>query len=334
MKSGSTKVCIVGPSKHFFSGPAIRTIYLANALSKRNQVSALLFKNIMPKFMYPGSDHVGKNISSLDFDSSIKVHDGLSYCSPMSWYRGYRFLRETEPDVVIMLWWSATVAHMELLIKDMLNHRPPCRLIMEMHEITDPLENTVLPIRLYSRIMGRKLLKNIETYVTLSEHDRQLFSSHFGIDAKKVFVVPLGEYNHYGSLVDKAEAKKKLGIAASFTIGYFGLIREYKGVPNLIEALDSLPDDIARNCHLLIVGEIWEKEVELRDRINSSKYKQKITLVPQYVPDQEIPIYLSAMDVVVLPYLRPVSSGVVQIMKAYDKAIITSDFGPSTISQR
>lgn len=320
------RICLIGPSKQFFSGPAIRTIYLSNALSHNNDVSALLFKDIMPKFLYPGSQHVGKDIFDIDLNPEIVAYDGLRYCSPISWYRGYRFLQKLNPDVVIMLWWTATVAHMELLMKAIVRYKLKCRLIMEMHEVTDPFEGSILPIRIYSRLASRRLLKGIDAYVTLSDYDRDTFSQAFHIDKNNVTVIPLSLYDHYGKPLDNSEAKNRLGIEEQFVIGYFGLIREYKGVKVLIEAFDLMPYDVVKECRLLIAGEIWEDEAALRNQIKGSRYEGQITLVPRYIADSEIPAYISSMDVIVLPYLRPVSSGIVQIAMAYGKPVIISDF--------
>ena len=325
MEKKGRRICIVGPSKRFFSGITVQTIYLANALSKRNEVSALLFRDIVPKFLYPGKEHVGKNLFTVDFGPDVKVCNGLDYYSPFSWYRGYKFLQDVKPEVIIMMWWSAAVAHMELLVKAAARTRLRSKIILEMHEITDPLESSILPIRLYSRIVSRLLVKGLEAYTTPAESSKDIIARTFSIDGGKFFVVPMALYSHYGPALGQAEARERLGIKEDFVIGYFGVIREYKGVSYLIEAFNLLPDNIARNCRLLIVGEIWEGRKELLERIEESKRKAQITLVPRYISDQEVPIYFSAMSVVVLPYLRPVSSGVVQIAKSYGKPIVISE---------
>lgn len=322
MEKRGTKICIVGPSKRFFSGITVQTIYLANALSKRNEVSALLFRDIVPKFLYPGREHVGKDLFTIDFGPGVRVFDGLDYYSPFSWYKGYKFLQDVKPEVIIMMWWSAAVAHMELLVKAAARTRLRSKIILEMHEITDPVESSILPIRLYSKIVRGLLVRGLDAYTTPAESSKDIIARTFSIGRGNFFVVPMALYSHYGSALGEAEARERLGIKEDFVIGYFGVIREYKGVSYLIDAFNLLPDNIARDCRLLIVGEIWEGRKELLERIEGSKHKSQITLVPRYISDQEVLIYFSAMSVVVLPYLRPVSSGVVQIAKSYGKLIV------------
>jgi hypothetical protein len=61
------RICVVGPSKMFFSGVTAYTICLANSLAKRNQVSVILLRNLLPRSLFPGREHVGKDQYSVDF---------------------------------------------------------------------------------------------------------------------------------------------------------------------------------------------------------------------------------------------------------------------------
>lgn len=317
------RICIVGPSKLFFSGITVRTVELANALAGKNQVSALLFRNLAPRFLYPGREHIGKDIYAINFDPAVKVYDGMDYNSPVSWYKSCQFLKDMKPEAIIIMWWSATVVHMQLVIKAAMHRNS--KIILEMHEITDPLENSIWPIRVYSRGMGGLFLRGLDAYTTQSEGSKAILSNVLPVVKGKIVVVPPTMPVHYGPPLQSTEAKRKLGITENFVLGYFGVIREYKGLRHLIDAFSSLPEDIIRDCRLLLAGEVWENNGELRDQIETSKYREQITLFPHYIPDQEIPVYFSAMDLMVLPYLRPVTSGVVQIAKSYGKLIVISD---------
>jgi len=105
------------------------------------------------------------------------------------------------------------------------------------------------------------------------------------------------------NLIDKETARKKLGLKNKKVIGFVGLIRKYKGVDNLIRAMDYL-DDVS----LLIVGEVWK---ECRNVIDLAKKRKNIILINKYVDD--FSLYMSAMDVVVLPYYTSTGSGILQI---------------------
>jgi len=325
MKSRDTKVCIVGSSKQFFSGITTHTIFLANALSKRNQVSVILLRNLLPRFLFPGREHVGKDQYSIDFNTSIDVYNGMNYNSPRSWLGAYKFLKRHRPDVIIILWWSSSVAHMQIFLKWVNRLGIRAKIILEMHEVVDPLEERILPIKIYSRVVGRLLIRRLDAYATQSSTDRDKVIDVYHIGESMVHVVPVGLYEDYVQPMDQLQAKRALGVEKEFVILYFGLIRHYKGVPYLVEAFNGVPSSIALRSRLLIVGEIWEESKVLQKMVDTSPYRSQITLVPQYVPDSMIPKYFSASDVIALPYLRASGSGVAHIALPYGKPIILSD---------
>jgi len=318
-------ISIIGPSKRFFSGISAYTICLANAFSKSNNVSVALLRNLLPKFLYPGKGHLDRQDYSLDFLPAIKTYDGMDWNSPPSWFRAYRFLKQQNPDVIIMQWWTSSVAHMELFLAIAIKLKIKAKLILEMHEIVDPLEESILPIRLYSRAMGKLLMSRSDAFVVHSLSVINQVAEIYHLSPDRVFAIPLGLYDVYYQHIDKQAAMAELGIEEKFVILYFGMIRKYKGVPCLVEAFNRLPQDIAWHSRLVIAGEDWGDETSLGNVINSSRYKGQITYRPEFVPDDMIPKYFSIADVVVLPYLRTAGSAVANIALAYGKPIITSD---------
>jgi glycosyltransferase involved in cell wall biosynthesis len=326
MKSKES-ICIVGPSKRFLSGISYYTIRLANAMSIKKDVSVICFRQLLPTFLFPGRSHVGKNISKLNFSPEIPVFDGIDYNNPLTWIRAYRFLKVEKPDVIILQWWTSSVAHMHLLLKLFARLLNKPKIIIEFHEVVDPFEESILPIRLYSKITGKLLRKNLDAYITHSESDKQLVAKRYAIVPGKIHVIPHGLYDQYGEPLDCKEAKKSLSIKEEFVILSFGLIRKYKGIPSLVRAFEQLPSEILEKSRLLIVGEIWEDRKELLDMIKVSPFSRQITLVDEYVPDNKVNIYFSAADVVVLPYLRASQSGIAHIAMSFGKAVIVSEVG-------
>ncbi len=321
----NASICIVGPSQRFTSGISYYTIGLANALSSHNRVSVVCFRNLLPKILFPGRAHVGRNISDLEFTQDVTVFDGMDYNNPLTWWRAYRFLRKQHPDVIILQWWTSSVAHLHLIIKIM-NFFLDARLVIEFHEVVDPLEENFLPIRWYSRTTGRLLRRGVDGYITHSSSDQKLVAERYHIDPDTIKVIPHALYDQY-SRIDKIDAKKKLSIKEEFVILSFGLIRNYKGIPYLISAFEELPDDIIRNSRLMIVGEIWDDRESLLRQIDGSKYNDNITLIDEYIPDDRIPLYFSAADTVVLPYTRASQSGIAHIAMCFGTSIIVSKVG-------
>ncbi|MDD4766343.1 MAG: glycosyltransferase [Desulfotomaculaceae bacterium] len=153
------KICLIGSSKVFFSGISAHTIFHANSFAELgHEVSVILLRNLAPRFLYPGKNRLGVNDCVVGYNANIKVYNGLDWNSPGSWIGAVKFLRAERPDAVIMLWWTSSVIHMQLLLALALRAagRPP--LILEMHEVLDPHEEKFVPLRLYARLGGRCLM--------------------------------------------------------------------------------------------------------------------------------------------------------------------------------
>ncbi len=320
-------ICIVGPSKRFLSGISYYTIRLANAMSAKSSVSVVCFRQLLPTFLFPGKSHVGKDISNLNFSPKVSVFDGMDYNNPFTWINAYQFIKKQASDVVILQWWTSSVAHMHLLLKLFSTLAGKPKMVIEFHEVVDPFEESILPIRLYSKITGKILRKNMDAYITHSESDKQLVADRYAIDPGKIHVIPHGLYDQYGELLESKDAKNILSITEEFVILSFGLIRKYKGIPYLIRAFEKLPEEIAHKSRLLIVGEVWEDRKELLDQIEASPYSDRITLVDEYVSDDKVNVYFSAADVVVLPYLRASQSGIAHIAMSFGKPVVVSEVG-------
>lgn len=318
------KICIVGSSKYFFSGITAHTIFLANALSKDNEVSVILLRKLLPQFLYPGKKHIARDDYAIDFLDRVDCYKGMDWNSPLSWFRAYQFLKQHKPDALIMLWWTSSVAHMQLFLALANRLKIGAKLILEMHETIDPLEERILPIRLYSRIAGKLLIRMADAFTAHSTSAKNQIVQIYGINEDKIFVKPFGLYENYKHDYDKDLAKKELGVEEKFVILSFGSIRKYKGISYLVKAFSALPESIANSSRLVIAGEDWGDD-ELGNLVESSPYKHKITFNSNFVPDDMIPKYFSAADVVVLPYLKTSGSAVAHIAMAYGRPIITSD---------
>ena len=317
------KIAIIGPSRRYLSGVSYYTIRLSNALSDYADVKAILFRNMLPKRLFPGWRRVGKDLTELEFNKRVEVHEILDWNNPITWIKAFKIAKDC--DAIILQWWTSSVAHMHLSIELMNRLFEKIPTIIEFHEVVDPLESSIMPIKMYSKVMGKLVRRFADYYVVHSNADRDLIGKVYNIPKNKIYVIPHGIYDHYVK-IDKNLAKERLGICEDFVILFFGLLRPYKGVKYLIKAFEKLPKKVIENSRLLIVGETWEdkESVELAKR---SRYSDKITVINKYVPDSVVSLYFSLADVVVLPYLRASQSGVAHIAMAFGLPIIATPVG-------
>jgi glycosyltransferase involved in cell wall biosynthesis len=321
-------IAIIGPSQKFLSGISYFTLRLANALADFSSVRAILFRNMLPRFLFPGGKRVGTGQVKYHFREEVQNWEILDWYNPVSWLRGACIAEKS--DVIIFQWWTSSVAHMYLAISLLNWKKKP--VIIEFHEIIDPLERGFFVLRVYSMLIGTLIRRRAGVYVVHSEADRYLVSSHYHISPDRIYVIPHGLYDQYEK-IDRGASRKLLGIDRTVVILFFGLLRPYKGVKYLIKAFEQLPPDLLENSQLLIVGEAWE-DTESLQRAALSPAGSHITLVNRYVGDDEVSTYFSAADVLVIPYTRASQSGVAHIGMAFGLPVIASDVGGLSESLR
>lgn len=316
------RISIIGPSARFLSGISYYTTYLSNALSKRCQVNAVLFRNMLPKFLFPGADRVGSSLSTIEYSEHVNMQECLDWYNPFTWFKAVKSIKNS--DACIFEWWTSSVSHMYLVIGVLLKiWKVP--IILEFHEVVDTLEESILPIRVYSKVMG-KLIRNLSSeYVVHSEADRKLVSERYDIQEDKISIMTHGLYDQY-PIIEKENAKNVLNIDSEYVVLFFGLLRPYKGASYLVRAFEALPETIRSKSTLVIAGEPWEDK-EVLTLVKESPYSNKILMFSEYISDEQVPYIFSASDVLVLPYTRASQSGVAHIGISYGMPIIASKVG-------
>jgi len=276
---------------------------------------------MLPKRLFPGWKRVGQTHVAIGISPLVGVLEVLDWYDPFSWAKGAKKVRNS--DVVIFEWWTSSVVHMFLAL--ILISGRKTKIVIEFHEVVDPLEYAILPLRLYAKTMGRIIRGSASRFIVHSEHDRQLIAAHYRINPTRITVIPHGIYDQY-PVLDKETSKSDLDVCGLFVILFFGLLRPYKGVSLLVEAFEKLPSSIRKNSVLLIAGEAWEDQVSL-DLIQHSLAKDRIRLENRYIADEDIPVFFSAADILVLPYTRASQSGVAHIGIAYGLPILATEVG-------
>lgn len=321
------RILLVGPSHHFQSGISTYTMREANALrAAGHDVSLILIRHLLPKRLFPGRARVGDARSALRPDPDIPAYDSLDYHRPASWRAARRFLREQAPDVVVLQWWTAAATHLHRVVASAAR-RAGIPVVAEMHEVMDMEEAGRGLLRTYARWFATPLLAHCDGHVVHSEADRTLVAAAYGLDASRVVVVPHARYDHFGDVVPRGAARAVLGVREKRVVLCFGLVRRYKGVPVLVDAFERMPERARRDTRLLLVGEVWDDARDLVQRIADSPCADAITLVDEYVPDDQVAAYFSAADVVALPYLRASQSGVAQIALTFPCRLVVTRVG-------
>jgi beta-1,4-mannosyltransferase len=123
----------------------------------------------------------------------------------------------------------------------------------------------------------------------------------------------------YKDEVSREQARLKLGLASNARVYlYFGYIKPYKGVEELIGAFRKLPED---NAVLLIAGK--PLDMETKETIEGlAKADARIRTLLGYVADDDLQFYFNAADIVVFPFRHTQTSGSVMLALSFGRAVI------------
>jgi glycosyltransferase involved in cell wall biosynthesis len=318
------RVCVVGPSTRFLSGITYYTYCLVNALEGPVRPSAILMRRLLPRRLYPGRDRVGASLAQIELAPSIPRFDGIDWYWGTTIARAFRFLKRERPDVLVLQWWTGTVLHSYLalaLVARMLG----IRVVVELHEAQDVGEAAIPVVGRSVRWLAPRLFAMADRYVVHSEFDRELVHQHYGIAPEDIEIIPHAAYEQYGAAPAAAEAAPAGD--GPCRLLYFGVIRPFKGVEDLLRAFDALPEDEAARFTLTIVGETWEGHTLPGELVQASRYRDRIRFVNRYVEDGEVAEYFSNADVVVLPYHRSSQSGPLHVAMAHGLPVVITAVG-------
>jgi len=128
-------------------------------------------------------------------------------------------------------------------------------------------------------------------------------------DKSRLIVVPMG-CPDYGAFDPVDEVRRELGLpGGGFVVGFFGFASAHKGIPNLVRAIDLIPDAIgyiratAHPTNSAAVDEIY-RDLDLPRSSPTRNVSGRVTLCHEAIPDDRVGSYQHAMDVIVLPYIR------------------------------
>jgi glycosyltransferase involved in cell wall biosynthesis len=320
---------VVGSGTLFLSGISVYSVRLANALAERHAVGLMTMRRLLPRKLYPGWKRVGADLTRLERDPTVAFFDGIDWFWLPSMLRGIWFLFRHRPEVLILQWWTGTVAHSYVALA-LLGRLLGAKIVVEFHEIIETGEANIPFARGYIRLVAPILMRLAHAFAVHSEFDRQLVVETWRVGRRRpLAVLPHGPHDHYQA--DPADAAQSVRLreapADVCNLLFFGVIRPYKGLEHLVRAFEMIPDSEIDRFWLTVVGETWEGWTLPTELIEKSPRRERITFVNRYVTDKELHGHLEGADAVVLPYLRSSLSGPLHVAMGYGLPIVMTDVG-------
>jgi glycosyltransferase involved in cell wall biosynthesis len=299
------------------------------------ETNVILLRRLLPRLLYPGKQRVGLKRANMKYRSDISIFDGIDWWWGTSLLRAMRFLRSRHSKVLVLEWWTAATLHTFLLLA-IAARAVGMRVVIELHELQDPGEAGLVLARSYGQQGLRALLRLAHGCIVHSKADWQLFEENYGPMDVRVALVPHGPYDQYRDMPETTDPAILPAIAAVrsapkeqnvVNLLFFGLIRPYKGLEDLLRVFNALPREEVERLWLTVVGETWENCTEPAQLIASSPHRDRITFINEYVPDEVVGAAFAHADVAVLPYRRSSSSGILHVAMSWGLPVVVTNVG-------
>lgn len=291
----------------FRGGIAKFSLRTLEALSRSKEVEAYTFKKQYPDVLFPGSSQFEESTEKQQFERVVSTFNPLSYLSS-----ALRFKR-AKPEVFVTSYWMTFMAPMMFFWTLFLPRRT--KKVAIIHNLV-PHEK-----RFFDTVFNRLFLHSYDAFVVLSEavqKDVLRLKPH-----AKVALIAHPPYEGEANALDVHTARLQLGLDPhKKTLLFFGLIRPYKGLSELIAAFALLDD----SYQLLIAGEVYGDAQIYHSALQKLPFSNW-KFVNRYLPDTEVDTYFAAADLVVLPYLNATQSGIRAMALSQKRAVLCTNVG-------
>jgi len=310
------KAIFIGPAYPYRGGIAAFNENLATIFQKNNWTCKIFtFTQQYPNFLFPGKTQ----LTTDDAPPNLTIKRGIYSTNPLNWLKLSKEIIKEQPDIVITQYWMPFMAPaFGTILRGVKKGLPDIKTITIVHNFK-PHESRIGDMQLNKFITNRTdhmvcLSENVSAEVRENTSDKPIHTLFHPI------------YDHYGDGMDMSEAKNSLGLDPEIKyLLFFGLVRQYKGLDLLIEALPLIEQN--ENIKLIIAGEFYEDEKKYQDIIEKHNLQDRIIKVNQYIPNEDVAKYFCASDLIVLPYKTATQSGVVPIAIHFNKNIIVTNVG-------
>ncbi len=302
------KICLIAPVPPFRGGIAKYCYSLAQELEKRHDLLLLSYERQYPEFLYGKKSQIDPNFSREELATEFKrLSFDIDSASILSWRATSKNIAAFDPDLVILPWWVAYWAPMYAYLLSSLKKKG-IKVVFLCINVFEH-EDTVL-----KRLLTTFILRKADFIIVHSEQEKCALLELNPKASVKKHLLPLFGYDSSVTFM----RDKKLHLL------FFGFVRPYKGLDTLLNAIGILGDyDIS----LEIVGEFWNDKNEYITLIKDLGISSKVTIVDKYVPDNEMSQYFSRADLIVLPYRKTITSGVIATAYGFKKPVLATDVG-------
>jgi glycosyltransferase involved in cell wall biosynthesis len=310
------KILIIGPAWPLRGGLATYNERLCREFNAQgHECEIASFSLQYPKVLFPGKTQMSDDPKPTD----ITIHSIINSINPLNWFLVGNKLKNKEYDLVIFRYWMSFMAPAFGTIARLIKANGKTKVITIADNII-PHEQ-----QFFDNAFTQYFIDACDGFLAMS---REVYA-HVDLFAtgKPKKYVPHPMYDMFGPLLDKQEAKRKLGLnEADDYLLFFGFIRKYKGLSLLLDSFVLLKHSHP-NLKLIVAGEFYENSEPYLQQIKNLGLENSVILRTDFIPNNEVGVYFSAADLIVQTYLTATQSGVTQIAYYYSKPMLVTNVG-------
>jgi len=191
-----------------------------------------------------------------------------------------------------------------------------------MHNLEPHEQNHWLSNWLFARWFPRSCTHAIALSQNALHLAQRLYPA---LKQKRIAVIPHGHYREPGKVVwSRRESREALQLPQrACTLLFFGGIRPYKNVPALLAAFRQVPGE---HIQLVIAG-LPALGVTAEELQQLAELDPRVSLHLRFISEADVPKFLGAADLVVLPFHSILNSGSVLLALSHDRAVLAPRLG-------
>jgi glycosyltransferase involved in cell wall biosynthesis len=367
------KIVVFGPGPKFKGGIANYTLSLAKALDEIENINVTILSWTQQYPFFIPRDFIDKSTKTNPLaGTNISEVYITNYNNPITWNNTVAEILKINPDIIIIQWAIAIQGLPLGYIVKKLKNKFSGEIIFDLHVVAQKEPSPI------DKFLIKYGLKNSDSYIvhsykTYNELKSIFPQTEFYIDEtgkrsgdKRKSVIklyhPIYDMFKPDPNFDVEKNKSELHLK-KYVFLFFGFIREYKGLHNVIKAFANLQKE-RNDVSLLIVGEsFWntlkndklatkikqtifdtakkilfkksqnERDYQPLNLIKELKIEKNVTVINEYVPNNEVHKYFQVSDCNILFYLNATPSGVESISYNFKLPSLATKVGhfPETI---
>lgn len=174
------------------------------------------------------------------------------------------------------------------------------------------------------RLSRRVLARQAEAVIVHGPSGVPLVRDAYRVPVERVHVVPHGHYRaNYPITVARDSARARWGLEdRHWAFLFFGSVRPYKGLEDLLDAFAELPSPDLR---LIVAGR--PASPEYLSRLQARTADPRVVWCPGFVAPDGVQWFMQASDAVVFPFAEVFTSGSLVTALSFRKRVVAPDKG-------